>query len=77
LYSLMNASARFGGVVGLGAGVDFGAVAGGEDHRLARDVAGRQRRQRRVDAAAREIHPFAQLDRRGPMADADGEEPHG
>jgi hypothetical protein len=72
-----EAPARFGGVVGLGAGVDFRAVAGGQDHGLAGDLAGRQRRHRRVEAAAREIHPFAQLDRRGPVADSDGEQPHG
>jgi hypothetical protein len=70
-------AAGFRRVVGLGAGVDFGAVAGREHHGFARELALGQRRQGGVEAAAREVHAFAQLDRRGPVTDPDGKQPHG
>ena len=76
-YSLMKRPHDVGRAVGVGAGVDLGAVAGREHDRLARDLARGQRRQRRVEAAAREVDALAQLDRRGAVADADGEEAHG
>jgi hypothetical protein len=51
--------------------VDLGAVAGRHDDRLAGQSAAGQRLESRRHAARREVHPLAQIDGGGPMADAD------
>jgi hypothetical protein len=71
-----EARADVGGGVAVRRGVNLRAVAGGHDHRLARHLAVDERLERRVEPRAREIDGFPQLDRRGPMADADRHELH-
>ena len=51
-------------------GVQLGAVARGDDDRLARDIAVLQRLQGVVDAARLEVEALAQLDGRRTVADA-------
>jgi len=57
-------------------GVDLGAVARRQHDRFVADAARGQRRERRVDPLAREVDGFAELDGRGAVTDADGEQAH-
>ena len=57
--------------------VDLRAVAGRQDDGLGADRARRERRQRRRQPAAAEVHRLAQLHRRRPVADPDSQQAHG
>ncbi len=63
------------GIVTIGGGVDLGAVAGREDRHFADGVPRRKARQRGFEPLAGEVHPFAQLDRRGSVTQPDREQP--
>ncbi len=63
-------------VVVIRGGVDLGPVARRQDGHFANGVARCQARQGGLEAVAGEVDPFAQLDRRGLVIHADGEEAH-
>ena len=56
--------------------VDLGPVARREHDRLADRAARRERPQGRIDTARLEVEPFADLDWRGAVTDADEEQTH-
>ncbi len=55
--------------------IDLRPVAGGEHGDLLSGAALGETVERRFDSATAEIHPLAQIDRRGAMAQADDEQP--
>ena len=58
------------------AGVDLGAVARREQHRLGQVLAERERVQRLGETRRRNRHPLEQLDRDGPVVQSDDDERH-
>src|SRR5262245_38049142 len=69
--------ARVRGGVGIGAGVDLRAVAGGQHDRLTGDVALAQRLDGDGQAPAGEVDGLPQFDRRRSVTHANGEQTHG
>ena len=76
-YSLKNRPTASAVRVCVADRIDLGAIAGRQHDQLTAGAARRERRQRRLETSAGEVDAFAQLDRRGAMAEPDGKEAHG